>query len=160
MKKNNHYDYHGDWRITDGQGEIVKQGVVTKTCKTTEEFVKVYLAAIDEMMKLDHRTFQVLMVCMKECSFCDDNHKEGSVVYNLKKFKDECRAVIGLDKYGKPLEDDAINKYMSRLCKMGILIRRSRGEFILNPSLFIKGELPTEVLYQAPQRLTDNKNFS
>jgi hypothetical protein len=159
MKKN-HYDYHGDWRITDGQGEIVKQGVVTKTCKTTEEFVKVYLNALDEMIKLDHRTFQVLMVCMKECSFCDDKHKEGSVVYNLKQFKDKCRDVLGPDKYGKPLHDDTINKYMSRLCKMGILIRKSRGEFVLNPSLFIKGELPTEVLYQAPPRLTDNENFS
>ena len=159
-KKKQLFDFHPNWNITDDQGEVVKKGVVTKTCKTTEEFVKIYLNAIDEMMKLDHRLFQTLMVCFKTCSFCDDDNPDGSIVINNAPFKDLCRKAIGPDKDGNLLSYDAINNNISRLAKMKILLRyKCRGTYILNPILFVKGTIPEEVHIKAPQTIEPNKHF-
>lgn len=159
-KKKDYFEHHPDWNIVNKDGEVVKQGVVTKTCKTTEEFVKIYLAAIDEMMKLDHRTFQTLMVCLKTCSFADEDNKEGSIITNNSLFKDLCREAIGKDKNGKNLSDDAVNNYISRLAKMNILQRyKCKGMYVINPTLFIKGKIPQEVLVKSPQPIHPNKDF-
>lgn len=159
-KNKQQWDFHPDWNITNGQGEIVKQGVAVKTCKTPEEFVKIYLAAIDEMMKLDHRLFQTLMVCLKTCSFADEDNKEGSIVTNDIRFKDLCREAIGLGRNGKPLTDDNINNFVSRLKQMNILKRyKGKGMFIINPALFVKGKIPQEILVKSPQPIHPNKDF-
>jgi hypothetical protein len=159
-KKKDYFEHHPDWSIVNKDGEVIKQGVVTKTCKTTEEFVKIYLNAIDEMMKLDHRTFQTLMVCFKTCTYANEDNKEGSIVTNNSIFKDLCREAIGKDKNGKPLSDDAVNNYISRLAKMNILQRyKCRGMYIINPALFIKGHIPQEVRIKAPQNIEPNNNF-
>ena len=145
--------------INNKTNEEIKRGVVIKTLKTTEEFVKIYLAAIDEMMKLDHRLFQTLMVCLKTCSFADEDNKEGSIVTNDMRFKDICRnAIPGKD--GKPLSDDNINNLVSKLKGMNILQRyKGKGMFIINPALFVKGKIPQEVLVKSPQPIHPNKNF-
>lgn len=159
-KKKQQFDHHPDWNIVNEEGEVVKRGVVTKTCKTTEEFVKIYLSAIDEMMKMDHRMFQVLTVCFKTCSFCDDDNKEGSVVTNNKIFKDLCREVMGPNKKGEPISDGTIDNNISKLAKRNILLRyKCRGMFILNPALFIKGRIPEEVLIKSPKPIEPNKHF-
>lgn len=159
-RKNKYFDYHKDWNIVDEKGEVVQQGVVTRTYKTQEEFVKIYLNAIDEMMKLDHRTFQTLMVCLKTCSFADDDNKEGSIVTNDIRFKDLCREAIGKDSNGKPLSNDAINNNISRLAKMNILQRyKGKGMYIINPDLFVKGKIPQEILVKSPEPIHPNKDF-
>lgn len=159
-KKTQQFDYHNDWNIVNGEGEVIKKGVVTKTCKTTEEFVKIYLNAIDEMMKLDHRMFQVLMVCFKTCSFCDDDNKVGSVVTNNRLFKDLCREVMGTDKNGNPISNGTIDNNISKLAQRNILLRyKCRGMFILNPALFVKGRIPENVLIKSPQQIEPNKQF-
>jgi hypothetical protein len=146
--------------INNQTNEEIKRGVVTKTCKTTEEFVKIYLAAIDEMMKLDHRLFQTLMVCLKTCSFADEDNKEGSIVTNDIRFKDLCREAIGPGRNGKPLTNDNVNNIVSKLKQMNILQRyKGKGMFILNPTLFVKGKIPQEVLVKSPRPIHPNKDF-
>lgn len=156
-----HYKFDPNLSIVNNQtNEEVKRGVVVKTCKTTEEFVKIYLAAIDEMMKLDHRTFQTLMVCLKTCSFADDDNKEGSIVTNDIRFKDLCREAIGPDNNGLLISNDAINNNISRLAKMNILQRyKGKGMYIINPALFVKGKIPQEILVKSPQTIHPNKDF-
>lgn len=155
------YTFDPDLSIVNNKtNEEIKRGVVTKTFKTTEEFVKIYLAAIDEMMRLDHRLFQTLMVCLKTCSFADEENKEGSIVTNDIRFKDICREAIGPDDDGKLLSNDAINNNVSRLKQMNILLRyKCKGMFIINPALFVKGKIPEEVLVKSPQQIHPNKNF-
>jgi hypothetical protein len=155
------YTFDPDLSIVNNKtNEEIKRGVVTKTFKTTEEFVKIYLAAIDEMMKLDHRLFQTLMVCLKTCSFADEDNKEGSIVINDIRFKDLCREAIGLGRNGEPLTNDNVNNLVSKLKGMNILQRyKGKGMFILNPALFVKGKIPQEVLVKSPQPIHPNKNF-
>jgi hypothetical protein len=155
------FNYDPHLSIVNNQtNEEIKRGVVTKTCKTTEEFVKIYLNAIDEMMKLDHRLFQTLMVCLKTCSFADDDNKDGSIVSNDIIFKDMCREAIGLGRNGEPLTDDNINNLVSKLKQMNILQRyKGKGKYIINPALFVKGKIPQEVLVKSPKPIHPNKDF-
>lgn len=156
-----HYTYNPDLSIVNNKtNEEIKRGVVQKTCKTTEEFIKIYLAAIDEMMKLDHRLFQTLMVCLKTCSFADEDNKEGSIVVNNIHFKDLCREAIGPDRNGNPLSYDNINNLVSRLKQINILMPyKGKGMFIINPALFVKGTVPQEVLVKSPRPIHPNKDF-
>lgn len=160
-KTKTHYTFDPNLSIVNNQtNEEIKRGVVTKTCKTTEEFVKIYLNAIDEMMKLDHRMFQTLMVCLKTCSFADDDNKEGSIVTNDIRFKDLCREAIGPSRNGEPLTNDNINNFVSRLKQKNILQRyKGKGMFIINPALFVKGKIPQEVIVKSPKPIHPNKDF-
>ena len=87
--------------------------------------------------------FQVLMVCLREAKFCDDKNQDGNTLYNFKDFKDKCRQLIDNE-----LSDKAINMYVSRLATMQILIRKSRGEFVLNPRYFVKGQMTQKTRLQ------------
>ena len=127
-----------DLEIFSNKDGLIKGPVVKRICDTPEEFVKIYLNAIGDMIKLDHRMFQILMMCLKESNFCDDRHPDGNVIYNFTEFKDKCIKAIGDDK----LTYAGINQIMYRLASLGILIRKSRGTFMLNPKLFIKGQTP------------------
>lgn len=161
MAKKGNYDYHEDWKTIDGDGAVIKEGVYTKTCPTAEDFVKIYLSAIDEMMKLDKRSLKVLMVCLKTCSFCDETKdNDGSIVTNNSIFKDLCREAVGPDRNGNPISNGSIDNTMSTLTRKGILLRyKCRGTYLVNPNLFIKGKLPKEVRIKAPKNIHPNKDF-
>ena len=126
--------------IVDKESGEVLRAVTKVVCETQEEFVKIYLNAIDELVKLDRRMIQILMLCLKEAKFCDEQHVEGNVVYNYAEFKNKCRQLPRKPEENE-LSDDAINTYMSRLASQKLLLRKSRGVFILNPRYFAKGKI-------------------
>ena len=128
--------------VDNKTGEVVS-AVAKRVCDTQEEFIKIYLNSIDDLISLDNRMFQVLMVCLREAKFCDDKNQDGNTLYNFKDFKDKCRQLIDNE-----LSDKAINMYVSRLATMQILIRKSRGEFVLNPRYFVKGQMTQKTRLQ------------
>ena len=129
--------------IVDNETGEVVSAVAKRVCDTQEEFIKIYLNSIDDLISLDNRMFQVLMVCLREAKFCDDKNQDGNTLYNFKDFKDKCRQLIDNE-----LSDKAINMYVSRLATMQILIRKSRGEFVLNPRYFVKGQMTQKTRLQ------------
>lgn len=129
--------------IVDNETGEVVSAVAKRVCDTQEEFIKIYLNSIDDLISLDNRMFQVLMVCLREAKFCDEKNQDGNTISNFKDFKDKCRTLIG-----KELSDQAINMYMSRLTSAQILIRKGRGEFILNPRYFVKGQMTPKTRLQ------------
>ena len=129
--------------IVDNETGEVISAVTKRVCDTQEEFIKIYINSIDDLISLDNRMFQVLMVCLRESKFCDEKNKDGNTLYNFKDFKDKCRKLID-----KELSDQAINMYVSRLANMQMLIRKSRGEFVLNPRYFVKGQMTPKTRLQ------------
>lgn len=124
---------------TTGELSIYKKII----CETPEEFIKIYLNCIEDLVQLDRRMFQILMVCLREAKFCDEKSKEGNILYNFADFKDKCRKHVDNE-----LSDKAINMYMSRLASQKLLLRRGRGTFILNPLYFAKGRITDETRWQ------------
>jgi hypothetical protein len=129
--------------IVDNETGEVVSAVAKRVCDTQEEFIKIYLNSIDDLISLDNRMFQVLMVCLREAKFCDNKNQDGNTLYNFKDFKDKCRKLIDNE-----LSDKAINMYVSRLASMNILVRKSRGEFVLNPRYFVKGQMTPKTRLQ------------
>jgi hypothetical protein len=129
--------------IVDNETGEVISAVAKRVCDTQEEFIKIYLNSIDDLISLDNRMFQVLMVCLREAKFCDEKNQDGNTLYNFKDFKDKCRNLIDPE-----LSDKAINMYVSRLASMQILIRKSRGMFVLNPRYFVKGQMTPKTRLQ------------
>lgn len=129
--------------IVDNETGEVVSAVAKRVCDTQEEFIKIYLNSIDDLISLDNRMFQVLMVCLREAKFCDDKNQDGNTLYNFKDFKEKCRKLIDNE-----LSDKAINMYVSRLASMQILIRKSRGMFVLNPRYFVKGQMTPKTRLQ------------
>jgi len=129
--------------IVDNETGEVISAVAKRVCDTQEEFIKIYLNSIDDLISLDNRMFQVLMVCLREAKFCDDKNQDGNTLYNFKDFKEKCRKLIDNE-----LSDKAINMYVSRLASMQILIRKSRGMFVLNPRYFVKGQMTPKTRLQ------------
>jgi hypothetical protein len=129
--------------IVDNETGEAISAVAKRVCDTQEEFIKIYLNSIDDLISLDNRMFQVLMVCLREAKFCDDKNQDGNTLYNFKDFKDKCRKLIDNE-----LSDKAINMYVSRLASMNILVRKSRGEFVLNPRYFVKGQMTPKTRLQ------------
>lgn len=116
-------------------GEVISM-LARKVCETQEEFVKIYMNNIDDLIQLDNMMLKVLMVCLKEAKFSNEDEQEGNILYNSKQLKEKCRRLIDTD-----LTNGSINLYIHRLASAGILIRKSRGEYYLNPRYFVKGKL-------------------
>lgn len=122
--------------IVDKETGEVLSAVAKRVCETQEEFLKIYLNSIDDLITLDNRLFQILLVCLKRAKFSDGKNKEGNEIFNNDKFKYECRKLID-----PTLSNNAINKYVSRLTASNMLIRINKGSFILNPRYFVKGTM-------------------
>ena len=121
--------------VNKNTGEI-EDLLTKKVCETPEEFIKLYLTSINDLITLDSRLMQILLVCVKRSTFSDSKGCEGNIFHNDYFFKQTCKSIIGED-----LTDNAINVYVSRLAKQNIIIRYCRGGFILNPKYFFKGTI-------------------
>lgn len=84
------------------------------------------------------------MCCWKHSTYNKENEVSGNIVHNNASFKQHCREE-GLD-----LSDASIDNNISALCKAGLLIKKCRGEYLLNPDYFFKGSLSqrTKMLMQ------------
>lgn len=94
-----------------------------------------FLRSIPELIELDGKPLKLLLICLKKCSLNPVNTDEGNAICVNKVFKNTVR------EYGLDITDAAIDVYISRLAKLGFLIRQCRGYYLLNPKYFFKGRI-------------------
>ncbi len=114
-------------------GEIVS-GVADFKCSSIDEFIMCFLGSIPQVTKLDGNTIRVLMWCWKFSSF-NPSIPEANTIVNDKAFKDRIRSE------GGDLSDSVIDKAVHNLCKAGMLQRRCKGNYYLNPKYFFRGTI-------------------
>lgn len=122
-----------DYSLLDNHtGEILKWKK-TKVV-SIDEFMLFFFASMPQIFRLEGQQMKTLMCCWKYSSY-NNVETEGNLVYNNKLFKDYVRS-CGLD-----VSDGAIDLMMYNLAKEGMLIKRCRGVYMLNPKYFFKGTL-------------------
>lgn len=114
-------------------GEIIS-GVANVKCDSVDDFIMCFLSSIPEVTKLDGNAMRVLMWCWKFSTF-NPNIPEANSIVTDKAFKDKIRLE------GGDLSDSTIDKAVHTLCKEGMLERRCKGNYFLNPKYFFKGTL-------------------
>lgn len=100
-----------------------------------DEFIMVFFSSIPKILDLKGTQIKVLMCCWKYSSFNPLNTTQGNTISNNKMFKSYIRE-CGFD-----TTDDSINNAICALCKKGLLIKRCKGEYMLNPEYFFKGTI-------------------
>lgn len=122
-----------DYSLLDNHtGEILKWKRTTVV--NIDEFIIFFFASMPQIFRLGGLQMKILMCCWKFSSY-NDVETEGNLVYNNKLLKDYIRS-CGLD-----LTDGAIDVIMHYLTKEGMLIKKCRGVYMLNPKYFFKGTL-------------------
>ena len=114
-------------------GEIVS-GVSTVKCDSIDDFIMCFLSSIKEVASLDGNSIRVLLFCWKFSSF-NYNIPEANIIVNDVDFKERLR-LNGLN-----LSDASINNAINKLYKAGMLQKKCRGKYTLNPKYFFKGTL-------------------
>ena len=102
---------------------------------TMEEFIMIFFSSFPELFSLQGVHLKILMCCWKSSSYNEECESEGNILHNNATFKNFCRQ-NGLD-----ISDAMIDNGVSTLCKKGLLIKKCRGEYLLNPEYFFKGRL-------------------
>jgi hypothetical protein len=116
-------------------GEVVGASI-KRVCEKPEDFIKLYLSSIDDLLDLNQREFQILLVCIRSSQFYDEAEAKGNFFSNDARFKTNCRRLLD-----EELSDNNINMCISRLAAKKIIIRQSRGLFVMNPRYFFKGTI-------------------
>ena len=108
-----------------------------------DEFIMVFISSFPSLMKLKGIQLKVLICCWKYSSYNKETDTEGNVIHNTATFKQYCHN-NGLD-----TSDACIDRAFVQLRKSGLLIKRCKGEYILNPKYFFKGTLSarTKIAY-------------
>ena len=123
-----------DYSILDNNtGEILDLNFTRKI--TLDEFIMVFFSSCPELMDLTGTLLKVLICCWKYSTYNPTNEESGNLVYNNIGFKESCRAD------GLNISNAMIDNAISALCKKSLLIKRYRGEYLLNPQYFFKGRL-------------------
>lgn len=138
--------------VNNVTGELVS-GVAHVRCDSVEEFIMCFLNSIPQVTKLDGNTMRVLMWCWKFSSF-NPSIPEANSIVNDKAFKDKIRSE------GGELTDSTIDKAIHTLNKEGMLKRRCKGNYFLNPKYFFKGTLSnrTQLQYNVSFGTSDTEN--
>lgn len=120
--------------LLDNQtGEILEYKEVKKV--SLDEFIMVFFTNYPELMSLSGVQLKVLMCCWKASSFNPLNEEKGNVVNNNPSFKRFCT------EQGVTAPNASIDNAISMLCRKRMLLKRCKGEYILNPVYFFKGTL-------------------
>ena len=123
-----------DYSILDNHtGEILDLNIIRKI--TLDEFIMVFFSSCPQLMNLTGNNLKVLICCWKNSSYNPENEERGNIIHNGPGFKSACKE-SGLD-----VSNAVIDNAISSLCKKGFLIKRFRGEYLLNPQYFFKGKL-------------------
>ncbi len=102
-----------------------------------ENFTKLFNNNIETLLSVHSQALQVLLVAVKYSTFSEANGEEGSYFYNDDIFKQRCHDLI------KPeIPKNTINKYLHDLAEASIIIRKSRGTYLINPYFLLKGKIP------------------
>lgn len=102
---------------------------------TIDEFIMIFFSSFPELFSLQGAQLKVLMCCWKYSTYNAEQVEDGNVVHNNSSFKAYCK------QDGLETSDAHIDNAISSLCKRGLLIKRCRGEYLLNPEYFFKGKL-------------------
>ncbi|MBQ3989837.1 MAG: hypothetical protein II630_03255 [Bacteroidales bacterium] len=137
MKKYNKERVPDQIIVNEKTGEVVS-AVIKTTCYSPEDFIKLYLDSIDDLIGLNPRLLQVLLICVKHSTFSKMNGLEGNFFSNNKILKANCKQVI---KSKEELTDGAIDVYLHRLTELKVILRYCRGTYVLNPKYFFKGTI-------------------
>lgn len=123
-----------DYSIVDNHtGELLELRQTRKL--SLEEFIMVFFSSYPQLFKLKGQQLKILMCCWKHSTYNKENDIAGNVVHNNASFKQHCR------EEGLELTDASIDNNISALCKAGLLHKKCRGEYLLNPDYFFKGSL-------------------
>ena len=123
-----------DYSLLDNNtGEILEYRQTKKL--SLDEFIMVFFTSCPMLLKLKGFNLKVLICCWKFSSYNYENDKEGNIIHNNSSFKDYCRAE------GLETSDASIDNAISQLKKNGFLIKKCKGEYMLNPKYFFKGTL-------------------
>ena len=144
-----------DYSVVDNHtGELLELKQTRKL--SLEEFIMVFFSSYPELFKLRGLQLKILMCCWKHSTYNKENDLSGNIVHNNTSFKERCR------EEGLQLSDASIDNNISALCKAGLLKKKCRGEYLLNPDYFFKGSLSqrTKVLMSfvvAPEEEEEEK---
>jgi hypothetical protein len=123
-----------DYSVVDNHtGELLELKQTRKL--SLEEFIMVFFSSYPELFKLRGLQLKILMCCCKHSTYNKENDLSGNIVHNNTSFKEHCR------EEGLQLSDASIDNNISALCKAGLLRKKCRGEYLLNPDYFFKGSL-------------------
>ena len=123
-----------DYSVVDNHtGELLELRQTRKL--SLEEFIMVFFSSYPELFKLKGLQLKILMCCWKHSTYNKENDTTGNIVHNNASFKQHCKDE------GLNLSDASIDNNISQLCKTGLLIKKCRGEYVLNPNYFFKGSL-------------------
>lgn len=118
--------------IDKNTGEIIEYKQVKKV--SIDDFIMVFFNCFPEVFKLEGNALKVLMCMWKQSSYNKDL-AESNVFTNNYLFKEYVRST------GLNLTDGAINLYVTLIAKTGLIIKKCRGTYMLNPTYFFKGNL-------------------
>lgn len=122
------------WSLVDEcTGELLEYKQTKRI--TIDEFVMVFVNSCPRLIQLNGLHIKVLICCWKYSTFNSRTDQTGNIVYNGRGFKEFCA------KEGLESSPASIDNAISELCKQGLLLRRYKGEYILNPEYFFKGTL-------------------
>lgn len=139
-----------DYSLVDNHtGELLELKQTRKL--SLEEFIMVFFSSYPELFKLKGLQLKILMCCWKHSTYNKENDTAGNIVHNNASFKQHCR------EEGLQLSDASIDNSISALCKAGLLLKKCRGEYLLNPHYFFKGGL-SERTKIAMQFIVDSKS--
>lgn len=119
--------------VDNNTGELTDLNITKKI--NLDEFIMVFFSSCPELMTLKGNHLKVLICCWKHSSYNPENEERGNIIHNSPGFKEACRA-SGLD-----ISNAAIDNAISALHKKNFLIKKYRGEYLLNPQYFFKGRL-------------------
>ncbi len=123
-----------DFSLLDNHtGEILDYKHTRKL--SMDEFTMVFFASYPQLLKLKGVQLKVLMCCWKYSSYNSESEEDGNIIHNNASFKEYCR------NEGLETSDANIDNAVSTLCKNGLLLKKCRGEYMLNPRYFFKGKL-------------------
>ena len=88
---------------------------------------------MDILTDLDKCLTKVLFACLKTCTYEEDMYN-ANVVYNNPYLKNFIKKEYGITAA-------TVNNSITKLAKKEILIKKEKGVYILNPTLFWKGRI-------------------
>ena len=122
------------WSLVDeSTGELLEYKQTKKV--TIKEFIMVFFAGCPELMKLTGVELKVLICCWQESRFNPSSNNTGNTIFNGPSFKEFCK------EQGASTSDANIDNAISALSKKGLLLKKHRAEYMLNPEYFFKGSL-------------------
>ena len=132
---------HPELTVVNNVDGTIVSGVADIKCSTIDEFIMCFMASIPQVVQLDGNTIRVLMWCWKFSTF-NPNIPEANMITNDKAFKNKIR------QEGGDMSDSTIDKAIHTLFKKGMLLRRCKGSYFLNPDFFFRGTLSNRAKLQ------------